>query len=264
VKKILLILFVGMPLVAAIGAGVAWSSSVSFREKVLLVGLASGVDEIQRESANSLRDYPSTTSAVALLAFVNLKYRPPLDTRGLEEAFRHPERASDPERERVTKMLARLECPPGAEHPIDPRRLSDAERETIAACMREKYEVFEEEREKDAKVAERGLLSLCVLTGHDFGTYYEKTGTGYSWGSLSDERWGRALGRLNGWAFETFAVDAIGGVLAAAAPAMTAPPEARIELEVVSHDGTEAPVEEPREDAEVIDWSQYGFGPEGE
>jgi hypothetical protein len=259
VKKLLLILFVGMPLVAVIGAGVGWSSSVSFREKVLLVGLASGIDEVQSESAKALRDHPSTTAAVALLAFVNVKYRPPLDTRGLEQAFTHPERASEADRARVAEMLARFECPPGAEHPIDPRRLSEAERETIAACMREKYEIFEEEREKDAKVADRGLLSLCILTGHDFGTHYEKTGSGYSWGSLSDERWARALGRLNGWAFETFAVDAIGGILAAAAPA-----EGRIELEVVSHDRTEESVQEPTDGTPLIDWSQYGFGPEGE
>ena len=131
-------------------------------------------------------------------------------------------------------------------------------------CMREKYEIFEEEREREAKVAERGLLSLCNLTGHDFGTYYEKTGTGYSWGSLSDERWARALGQLNGWAFETFAVDALGGILSAAAPAVMAPSEARVEFEAVSHDETEEPVEEPREDVEIIDWSRYGFGSEGE
>lgn len=226
-KKFLLTVFVVLPLLAAAGAGAAWISSVSFREKVLLVGLASGVDEIQRASADALRDYPSTMSAVGLLAFVNLKYRAPLDTRGLEEAFNHPEDASEADLQRVTEMLALFECPPGAEHPVDPRRLSDADREGIVSCMRQKYELFEAERKRDAKVAERAFLSLCVLTGHDFGTYYEKTPGGYSWGSLSDDRWSRALARLNGWALETFAVDALGG------------------------------------DVQLIDWGRYGFGAEG-
>jgi hypothetical protein len=58
------------------------------------------------------------------------------------------------------------------------------------------------------------MLSLCVLTGRDFGTYYEQEDHGHSWGSLSDDAWARSLDQLNGWAFETFGPEYLAGAVA--------------------------------------------------
>ena len=91
------------------------------------------------------------------------------------------------------------------------------DREAIAACVAPKLELAQEERERDAKLAERAFLSLCVLTGHSFGTHYEETRGGFSWGSLSDSRWQLARNQLNAWAFETFGAESVGRLAAAAA-----------------------------------------------
>jgi hypothetical protein len=202
--KRLILVFVVLVLAGAAGVTGAWMGSPSFRELVLIAGLGSGVEEVQRASADALRDYPSERAALALIAFVNLVHQPPFDVSRWRETARDPATAPD---ELVTEMAAMLEgwgCLEANAGAEGFRRLDDGDRRAALDCADDAIRAADAVREERNEVAERGMLSLCILTGHDFGTYYEPGDHGYSWGSLSDDAWFRSLDALNGWAFETF------------------------------------------------------------
>ena len=192
-------------LAAGAAVGLATWLSPTVRETLLVAGLASGVGPIQHYSAQALADSPSNRSALALVAFVNLKYRPPIDGSDWSELLRNPSQAPDARLEGMVSWLVRFECLPRETGVSGLRALPDAERIAAARCAEEALRRYQAERQRDGKLAERGLLSLCQLSGHAFGTYYEPNQwNGYTWASLDDERWAIALPDLNGWAFETF------------------------------------------------------------
>jgi hypothetical protein len=203
-RRLALGLLVAVALVGAAG-GLAWWLSPSARELALLLGLASGVHPVQRASAKALADSPTDRSAIALVAFVNLTYRPAIDASGWDAALRQPSEVSDLRLAQIVEWLERRGCLPPETGVQGLRRLSDAERVALRSCAEAALRRYEAQRERSVELAEQGLLSLCQLTGHAFGTYYEPNRwNGYSWGSLDDERWAIALSELNGWAYEMF------------------------------------------------------------
>ena len=192
-------------LAAGAAVGLATWLSPTLRETLLVAGLATGVGPIQHVSAQALADSPSNRSALALVAFVNLKYRPPIDGTDWGELLRDPSQAPDARLEGILSWLERFGCLSPNTGVAGLRALPEAERIAATRCAGEQLRRYQAERERDAKLAERGLLSLCQLSGHAFGTYYEPNQwNGYTWASLDDERWAVALSELNGWAFETF------------------------------------------------------------
>ena len=61
-----------------------------------------------------------------------------------------------------------------------------------------------EQRKRDLELAERATLTLCLLTGQSFGTYFKLERYGYSWGSLSEDKWPTVLWQIDTWALRTF------------------------------------------------------------
>src|SRR3990170_2729438 len=61
-----------------------------------------------------------------------------------------------------------------------------------------------EQRKRDLALAERATLTLCLLTGQSFGTYFKLERYGYSWGSLSEDKWPTVLWQIDTWAMRTF------------------------------------------------------------
>ena len=61
----------------------------------------------------------------------------------------------------------------------------------------------QEARVRDLELAERAALTLCLLTGQSFGTYFKLEPHGYSWGSLSEDRWPTVLLQIDTWALRT-------------------------------------------------------------
>ena len=61
-----------------------------------------------------------------------------------------------------------------------------------------------EQRKRDLELAERATLTLCLLTGQSFGTYFKLDRYGYSWGSLSEDKWPTVLWQIDTWALRTF------------------------------------------------------------
>jgi hypothetical protein len=201
-----------LALAACGGAVASWHLSPGVRELVWIAGLVSGVDAIQQESARALRDYPSNRSALSLLAFVNLTFQPDLDASPWREAAAHPERVSDEELARQLERLIAWSCLEGDPRAPDLARYRgfDAEhRRALLGCAESAIAALNEDRERDRKLAEEGVSSLCLLTGHAFGSYFEGDRRSYTWGSLSNERWPRVLGELDGWAVQTFGDDAL-------------------------------------------------------
>jgi hypothetical protein len=198
---------------AACGGAVAlWHASPGARELVWIAGLVSGVDVIQRESARALRDYPSNRSALSLIAFVNLKFQPELDATPWREAAAHPERVSDEELEPLLARWISWECLDGDPRAPDAARyraLGEPQRRALLGCAERAIQALNEQGERSRKLAEVGVSSLCLLTGHAFGSYFEGDRRSYSWGSLSSERWPQVLRELNGWAAATFGAEAL-------------------------------------------------------
>jgi hypothetical protein len=64
-----------------------------------------------------------------------------------------------------------------------------------------------ETRLRDLALAEWATETLCLLTGQSFGTYFELEKYGYSWGSLSEDKWPTVLRQIDAWALQT-----LGGV----------------------------------------------------
>ena len=62
----------------------------------------------------------------------------------------------------------------------------------------------QERRERDLELAERATLTLCLLTGQTFGTYFRLEPHGHSWGSLSEDKWPGVLWQIDAWALKTF------------------------------------------------------------
>jgi len=62
-----------------------------------------------------------------------------------------------------------------------------------------------QQRLRDLKLAERATESLCLLTGQSFGTYFTLEKYGYSWGSLSEDKWPTVLWQVDTWALQAFA-----------------------------------------------------------
>ena len=60
-----------------------------------------------------------------------------------------------------------------------------------------------EQRVRDLRLAERAAETLCLLTGQSFGTYFKLEPYGYSWGSLSEEKWPSVLFQMDAWAVQT-------------------------------------------------------------
>lgn len=61
-----------------------------------------------------------------------------------------------------------------------------------------------EQRKRDLELAERATLTLCLLTGQSFGTYFKLERSGYSWGSLSEDKWPTVLWQIDTWALRIF------------------------------------------------------------
>ena len=61
-----------------------------------------------------------------------------------------------------------------------------------------------ERRVRDLALAERATETLCLLTGQSFGTYFKREPYGYSWGSLSEDKWPTVLRQVDAWALQTF------------------------------------------------------------
>jgi hypothetical protein len=61
------------------------------------------------------------------------------------------------------------------------------------------------QRERDLELADRAALTLCLLTGQSFGTYFKQERHGYSWGVLGEDRWPGVLWQIDAWALATFA-----------------------------------------------------------
>ena len=53
------------------------------------------------------------------------------------------------------------------------------------------------------------MRSICLLTGHTFGTDFEKQNYGHSWSTIEYDDWGPVLNELNVWAANTFGADAL-------------------------------------------------------
>ena len=62
----------------------------------------------------------------------------------------------------------------------------------------------QEIRARDLALAERATETLCLLTGHSFGTYFKLEPYGHSWGSLNEDKWPSVLQHIDAWALETF------------------------------------------------------------
>lgn len=152
--------------------GAAWKLSPSLREKALIAGVFCGVKPVQESAIGALREYPTKTVALALIAFINAK--------NLQRA---PSEKDTPE-----QRQARLR-----------------------------------KRQADLALAERALETLCLLSGESFGTHFELTSSGHSWGSLDEERWGTALAQANLWAMNKFAGNAL-AAFGASLPAAPEPP----------------------------------------
>jgi len=204
----------------ACATGLAAWLSPGARELALLAGLASGVHPLQLASAEALADSPSNRAALGLVAFVNLKYRPEIDSYDWDDRLREPAEAPDARLAEIVAWLERFECLPRETGVPGLRALSDVERVAVRSCAEEAVRRYGAERERDAELAEQGLLSLCRLSGHAFGTWYEETDWGYGWGSLDGERWATALSELNGWAFETFGRELVAQLAGPALEAM--------------------------------------------
>lgn len=58
-------------------------------------------------------------------------------------------------------------------------------------------------RARDLALAERATETLCLLTGHSFGTYFRLERYGHSWGNLNEERWPGVLRQIDAWALQT-------------------------------------------------------------
>ena len=69
----------------------------------------------------------------------------------------------------------------------------------------EEKERRRQQRIRDLELAERATLTLCLLTGQSFGTYFKREPSGYSWGSLSEDKWPTVLWQIDTWAVQTFA-----------------------------------------------------------
>jgi len=85
-----------------------------------------------------------------------------------------------------------------------------------------------QQRARDLELAERATETLCLLTGHSFGTYFKREPYGHSWGSLSEDRWPTVLRSIDFWALGTFgpgALSLLGPGPPGAPPQPAAPPE---------------------------------------
>jgi hypothetical protein len=174
-------------------AGVtAWLLSPVFQERVLVLTLATGFSPLQEIGAKQLREYPSKTSAAALIAFVNYYAPTKSKLERLEGQIREIRYLLKDEELEVLKR-GELE----AKLPLVEAELAAAQKEFEASLPRKR------------KLSNKGMESLCLLTGHAFGTYFEKTKSGYSWGGLAPKDWPEVLTELNTWALRTFGVEAL-------------------------------------------------------
>jgi hypothetical protein len=192
-------------------AGSTWILSPTLRERVLLVGLVSGVPGVQAAAARALEDYPTRNAALALVAFVNWAHQPPIDLRRASTTLSTPDHSTAEDRSWTIALLELAKCLPDASKPaldeIDP-----AERRRLYECLEEKSRAWDQARRPRLELAGKGFRSLCALTGQTFETRCQHHGSSASWGSLTDAQWSHALGSLNGWALQTFG----GEILAAA------------------------------------------------
>jgi hypothetical protein len=193
-------------------AGSAWSLSPTLRERVLLLGLVTGIPAVQTASARALEDYPTHATALALVTFVNWAHEPPIDLQRASLTLAKPDRGSADDLVFTLALLERAGCVPEAAPPAL-AKLSRAERRQLYECLERKKKAWDELRRPRLELAGSGFRSLCTLTGQTFETRCRHHGGSSSWGSLTDAEWSRALGSLNGWALGTFG----GEMLAAAA-----------------------------------------------
>jgi hypothetical protein len=205
-------LIIGLLLAALVaGIGATWTLSPTLRERVFLLGLASGVPVVQAGAARALEDYPTRSTALALVAFVHWAHQPPIDLRPASHTLATPDRATAEDRAWTLALLERSGClPQGSELALG--EIPQGERRRLYECLEEKSDAWEQARRPRLELAGSGFRSLCALTGQTFETQCRHYGSSASWGSLSDAQWSRALGSLNGWALQT-----LGGELLATA-----------------------------------------------
>lgn len=191
--------------------GSSWMLSPTLRERVLLLGLVSGVSGVQAGAARALRDYPTRATALALVTFVNWAHQPPIDLRRASSTLARPDDSTREDRISTLALLDRAACLPRASDTAL-AEIPRAERRRLYECLEAKGRAWDEARRPRLELAGKGFRSLCALTGHTFETRCQHHGGSVSWGSMTDAEWSRALGSLNGWALQTF-----GGELLAAA-----------------------------------------------
>ncbi len=165
-KKIFLKLLVGMLAVLLLIGVPLWKiykPGPIIAEKFLFALLLIDSPFIQEKSVRALQEYPTRHTAMALIAFINIKNLTPIP-------------------------------PPGETAEQKQHRL---EKQTI-----------------DLALASDAVLSLCVITGQDFGTHF-MPGDGavkYSWSDVKEDDWGSVLYQIDGWAVKTFGEGKLGGL----------------------------------------------------
>ncbi len=174
-KKMLLFCGIGALCLAGALVGAA-RVSPSVTEKALMLGLISGHPWIQKSCAEKLRDYPTKTTVLTLVAFVNLKHPRPT------ERFLEFKKEAEEKKKKASPDSFQL--------------------------SRDEYSALEERAKREATLQEplasEALISLGFLTGHSFGSYFKEEKYGYSWGTLSESDWKKVLGEMNAWALKTF------------------------------------------------------------
>ena len=161
--------------------------SVTAQEKVFITALVSGITPVQKLAAKKLHDYPTQTTALALLAFVNFHAMSDQRLRGLKQALRELESLQD-----------------GDSLSKEVRAENEKEREKLRLAIAEEEKSFRQEYPRKNKLANEGLKSLCRLSGHSFGTHFEQRANGFSWGKVNKQKWAKVKNEMNTWALKTF------------------------------------------------------------
>ena len=194
----------------ACGLAVTWKFSPSFREKVFIAGLANAVPPLQKLCAIELREYPTKLAAISLIIFANLHNPYRIDTeewRALvtrqivilaitNDAQRWPEKYSAEQLRKIQEKLPEFQ-----------KELREIE-EKMDVIKRAHAPQIKKKRE----VTEEALISLCYLSGHTFGSYFERSNWGHSWGSLDEQAWEGVMREINSWALVTLVPQAFSAI----------------------------------------------------
>jgi len=167
------LLFIITFVVVIVGTIIYAVTLPELQEKVLLYGLFHENRDVQVISVEMLQYYPTEQTATAVVVYINCLYPQPA--------------------QRTFELITAATDAKGS--PLTAEELKAAADQAKA------------EAEENHRISNRALLTLCLMSGEDFGSEFKQLQNSHTWNDCEMSAWPAIIQNINTWAYNKLKLD---------------------------------------------------------